>query len=327
MRTLISIQLVILGLSQLSYAKYNVKNLVEYNPVQKCEVVAEAYPEAVSSFDQAGNLVFLKNGRVLYCENPSSYNLNNKSEYLAQLNDVSVSDILSQSYPDSYSAPVFKYNESPGRIRSDQVFLNTYLDIEKLPESVLGITAKDSFSSSDLNTLNRYLREEIIEVDFLGFKIPFNKRNSAAESLRRVNDRLLNEAPESATWIKNNRNMAGGFNLRYISGTNRLSAHSWGIAIDFTLKRASENLNFNDSYWKWVSRCIAPLRCPEPRTRGSVEARNQASEKELEVLIVEDRFDHFPEEVVRVFAEEGFIWGGHWHHFDTMHFEYRPEFF
>jgi hypothetical protein len=26
-----------------------------------------------------------------------------------------------------------------------------------------------------------------------------------------------------------------------------------------------------------------------------------------------------------VFERQGFIWGGKWWHFDTMHFEYRPE--
>src|SRR5262245_1812136 len=25
------------------------------------------------------------------------------------------------------------------------------------------------------------------------------------------------------------------------------------------------------------------------------------------------------------FEKYGFIWGGHWYHYDTMHFEYRPE--
>jgi hypothetical protein len=25
------------------------------------------------------------------------------------------------------------------------------------------------------------------------------------------------------------------------------------------------------------------------------------------------------------FEAEGFIWGGRWYHYDTMHFEYRPE--
>ncbi|MES0403835.1 MAG: M15 family metallopeptidase, partial [Hyphomicrobium sp.] len=32
-----------------------------------------------------------------------------------------------------------------------------------------------------------------------------------------------------------------------------------------------------------------------------------------------------PMEIVRIFEKHGFIWGGKWHHYDTMHFEYRPE--
>jgi len=28
---------------------------------------------------------------------------------------------------------------------------------------------------------------------------------------------------------------------------------------------------------------------------------------------------------VAVFERHGFIWGGKWFHYDTMHFEYRPE--
>jgi peptidoglycan L-alanyl-D-glutamate endopeptidase CwlK len=28
---------------------------------------------------------------------------------------------------------------------------------------------------------------------------------------------------------------------------------------------------------------------------------------------------------VTIFENHGFIWGGKWYHFDTMHFEYRPE--
>ncbi|UZX13338.1 M15 family metallopeptidase [Methylocystis sp. MJC1] len=34
-----------------------------------------------------------------------------------------------------------------------------------------------------------------------------------------------------------------------------------------------------------------------------------------------------PYEIVAIFERHGFIWGGKWGHFDTMHFEYRPEFF
>ena len=32
-----------------------------------------------------------------------------------------------------------------------------------------------------------------------------------------------------------------------------------------------------------------------------------------------------PLQIVDVFERHGFIWGGRWNHFDTMHFEYRPE--
>ena len=32
-----------------------------------------------------------------------------------------------------------------------------------------------------------------------------------------------------------------------------------------------------------------------------------------------------PTEIVAIFEKHGFIWGGKWYHFDTMHFEFRPE--
>jgi hypothetical protein len=35
--------------------------------------------------------------------------------------------------------------------------------------------------------------------------------------------------------------------------------------------------------------------------------------------------NRIPTEIVRAFEHHGFIWGGYWYHFDTMHFEYRPE--
>ncbi|BDV39290.1 M15 family metallopeptidase [Methylocystis bryophila] len=37
--------------------------------------------------------------------------------------------------------------------------------------------------------------------------------------------------------------------------------------------------------------------------------------------------NRIPWEIVEIFERHGFIWGGKWGHFDTMHFEYRPEYF
>jgi hypothetical protein len=79
--------------------------------------------------------------------------------------------------------------------------------------------------------------------------------------------------------------IGGTYNCRRIAGTDRTSMHSWGAAIDL-------NTKFSD-YWRW---------------NRSGEYRNQ-----------------IPPEIVGIFERHGFIWGGRWSHFDTMHFEYRPE--
>ena len=83
---------------------------------------------------------------------------------------------------------------------------------------------------------------------------------------------------------------AGAYNCRAIAGTDRASAHGHGIAIDISLKHSD--------YWRWSK--------PGP---GGVYAHKNA----------------IPMEIVRIFEGHGFIWGGKWYHYDTMHFEYRPE--
>jgi hypothetical protein len=65
--------------------------------------------------------------------------------------------------------------------------------------------------------------------------------------------------------------------------------HAYGAAIDINAARAD--------YWRWPLVHVGP-----------VNYRN-----------------HVPFEIVEIFEKHGFIWGGKWYHFDTMHFEYRPE--
>ena len=80
---------------------------------------------------------------------------------------------------------------------------------------------------------------------------------------------------------------AGTYACRPIAGTSSPSAHGLGIAIDVSTRHAH--------YWRW--------------SKGGVDAYQ----------------NRIPLEIVRIFEAHGFIWGGKWWHYDTMHFEYRPE--
>ncbi len=83
---------------------------------------------------------------------------------------------------------------------------------------------------------------------------------------------------------------SGTYSCRTIAGTKRLSVHAFAAAIDINVKHAH--------YWKWT----------KPSSNGTYPWRNK-----------------IPREIVDVFERHGFIWGGRWYHYDSMHFEYRPE--
>lgn len=82
--------------------------------------------------------------------------------------------------------------------------------------------------------------------------------------------------------------MAGVLSCRPVADTGKMSMHGYAAAIDL-------NLKYSD-YWLWAGKS------------KSVPYRNR-----------------MPQEIVDIFEHHGFIWGGKWYHYDTMHFEYRPE--
>jgi hypothetical protein len=118
-----------------------------------------------------------------------------------------------------------------------------------------------------------------------GKTIRITSVNRVDEHLRRVSEEI-DALPEN---IKRAAYpIAGTYNCRAVVDTGQPSPHGYGIAIDL-------NLAFSD-YWHWAA-------------HGSAVAyRNR-----------------MPEQIVAIFEKHGFIWGGKWYHFDTMHFEYRPE--
>ena len=82
---------------------------------------------------------------------------------------------------------------------------------------------------------------------------------------------------------------AGIYNCRTIANTNRLSVHAFGAAIDINDKLSD--------YWEWSK-----------GKDGKITWKNR-----------------IPAAIGEIFERHGFIWGAKWYHFDTMHFEYRPE--
>jgi hypothetical protein len=116
----------------------------------------------------------------------------------------------------------------------------------------------------------------------------FNISNKAASSLQATMNEVLTLSQSNQNVRKCFLPCSGTFNYRVISGTSRLSPHAFGIAIDL----ASDKRD----YWKWASK--------------------EAGEK---------RLASYSSDLVKIFENNGFVWGGKWSHFDILHFEYRPE--
>lgn len=108
-------------------------------------------------------------------------------------------------------------------------------------------------------------------------------------------EELVIKHPEYISFLED---PGGTFEWRVIANTNRLSLHSFGMTIDINAPLTQ--------YWQWdLKDAGKPVTEDEP-----LGYRNTV-----------------PWEIVSIFERYGFIWGGKWYHYDTMHFEYRPELF
>jgi poly-gamma-glutamate synthesis protein (capsule biosynthesis protein) len=177
-----------------------------------------------------------------------------------KLNAPDIQDMFSIRYRPGAIRPVTIPDDDPGRIRVEELFAATY-----------GQTRA---------------AVDVVPVDFLGRTLSVNrKRADAFRAVAARLQRLRDTDPALGAYL---RRFAGTFVWRKIAGTNRQSAHSYGVSIDLDTSVSA--------YWRW-QRPPAPLRW-----------RNQ-----------------IPQAIVDAFEADGFIWGGRWFHYDTMHFEYRPE--
>jgi hypothetical protein len=109
--------------------------------------------------------------------------------------------------------------------------------------------------------------------------------NGVDRALEAVSEEIDQLAPKLVAYAIP---VAGTYKCRFVAGTNNRSMHAYGAAIDLNVRRSD--------YWRWRGRLAHPVW------------RNR-----------------MPYEIVKIFEKHGFIWGGRWYHYDTMHFEYRPE--
>jgi hypothetical protein len=173
-----------------------------------------------------------------------------------------IKDIFLIPYRAGPIRPVETENEDPGRVRVEALFVATY-----------GGPAAAAAQQ--------------VRIRFLGMPVRVHKK--IARALARVDERLAQAQKADAGLGRFLRRLSGGFAARKIAGTERTSAHAFGIAIDLGKSESD--------YWRWQR--DKPLRW----------------------------HNRFPQAIVDAFEAEGFIWGGRWYHYDTMHFEYRPELF
>ncbi|NMM64252.1 M15 family metallopeptidase [Clostridium sp. P21] len=220
-----------------------------------------AYPEYIKDIKcDDNNYVYLimKSGRKILYDDKKVKTPEEK------LGNADLQDTMEQIYPLTSISKLMDKNYDPGRYRSYDLL-------------------KEVYGSS-----RQQIEGNLKSVNLKYTHVLFNNNNKAAESLQSTMQNLIPLLKENESVRRCLFPCMGTFNYRLVAGTNRLSPHSFGIAIDL----ASDKRD----YWKWSS----------PKAG-------------------EERLNSYSKEIVEAFEKNNFIWGGKWGHFDILHFEYRPE--
>ncbi|WP_055666976.1 M15 family metallopeptidase [Desnuesiella massiliensis] len=252
---------VLVLISGRSIAKASDINTYKITMKQDLFCLMMAYPEYIKDLQctEDGRVyIIMKSGRkILYDDKKAK----GHEEKLA---NPDIQDMMEQIYPLSPISKIMNTNFDPGRARIYGILTEIYGQSKSQVEAKL----------------------KQVKVGYGYYQ--FNGENRAAEALKASMNEVMALIQKKPSINSFAFPCSGTFNYRYIAGTNRLSPHAFGIAID--LVRDSRD------YWKWASK--------------------EQGQKRLE---------SYPKELVEIFEKNGFVWGGKWNHFDILHFEYRPE--
>lgn len=219
-----------------------------------------AYPLFLEKYED--NFIYFKDGSKL------QFSTNNKDlSYEEIIQNSSLENQMSMKYIkiDEDINYIPKKNEDAGRFRNEEFFKKIYgKNRQEIEKNFVKIKWLEKSQNKTLWV---------------------TKINGIDKKLEKISSELENLPKEFKKYIIN---PDGVYNFRKISQTNRLSTHSFAIAIDLNKEYSN--------YWLW------------DKKGKNIVYKNQ-----------------IPLEIVKIFEKYGFIWGGRWYHYDTMHFEYRPE--
>lgn len=144
----------------------------------------------------------------------------------------------------------------------------------------------------------RSISKNIKLVRFLGFQV--RAHEFTIDKLENVDKeiKLFSQTNNEAKAFLKSLKTVSGFVWKTISKSSSRSYHSYGVAFDTLPKRAGNK----QIYWAWTR--------VNNRSWYAVDYENRWSP---------------PKSIVEIFEKNGFIWGGKWQFYDTIHFEYRPE--
>ena len=143
-------------------------------------------------------------------------------------------------------------------------------------------------------------QKRIKSIVFLGFSV--NAHETIHGELASVEKQIREDAKNDTgvrAWVNGIR-AVGSWNWRAVADIPSRSYHAYGVAIDIR----PQSVRGKQVYWLWTA-------------GHKREWWNTPYSARL----------HPPDKVIKAFESRGFIWGGKWLFFDTMHFEYRPEIF